>query len=244
MRSMTAEEILAIKSIEDLRDLTWGDIDDRLMTAPETNHIFRLCDSLWLHSGNPADPHAELTPGKCSNGFVDVLRTLCYTNLCELFAYQINLRLRRDIHSPRRWVVGSDHAGAAFSHSVAIWLNAKHDFTEKGPNKAQLWQRFTIEPDEVVIQVEELITTTSTLRAVREGIRKGNSKQPVNFAPFAATLVHRSNEYEIEGSPIIHLVHYDIDVWDGPETCPLCKQGSKRLRPKHSAEWAELTGKK
>ncbi len=244
MEIMAREEVLAINTIEDLRELTWRDID-RNITEQEISHIFRLCDSLWLHSGNPADPHAELTSGKCSNGFVDTLRVLCYTNLCELLAYQMIQKINGGArHLGKEWVIGSDHAGADFSHGVATWLNAKHEFTEKGPNKSQLWQRLTIEPDEVVIQAEELVTTTTTLKAVREGIRAGNAKQPVRFAPFVATLVHRSKECEFEGWPIKYLVHYDIETWDGPETCPLCKQGSKRLRPKTGGNWAELTAKK
>ena len=134
-------------------------------------------------------------------------------------------------------MIGSDHAGAAFSHSVAIALNAMHDFTEKGPDKTQLWQRIAIKPGEVVLQVEELITTTGTLEAVRQGIIAGNS-EPVTFAPLVGVLIHRSDVYTVHDSPIVYLVHLDISTWK-PDQCPLCAAGSRPLRPK--MHWQELT---
>ena len=39
---------------------------------------------------------------------------------------------------------------------------------------------------------------------------------------------------------IVYLVHFDIKTWE-PADCPLCKAGSKRLRPKQY--WQELTAK-
>lgn len=210
------------------------------MQPEEFDHIFKECDALWLHSGDPKDPHAELTAGDCSDGFVDTLRVLRFTNLCQIMAAQLAQKLRM---TPGRsavdWVVGSDHAGATFSYAVAAKLGAQHDFTEKGPGKTQIWKRFVIGPDEVVLQVEELMTTTHTLQAVREGIRAGNPG-PVRFFPLSLGLVHRSLVYEFEGGPILFFRHYDIRKWK-PEDCPLCKAGSKRIRPKQN--WAELTGR-
>lgn len=233
-----------LEKIKTARDLPRLDINSLLrceVTQEEIRYILELCDALWLYS-YPADasrPHAELTAGDHSDGFVDTLRALRFTNICQLLAYKLLEKVRQKYFGPVDWVVGSDHAGATFSHSVAIWLSAQHDFAEKGPDKQQLWKRFTIEPDEVVLQVEELMTTSSTLLAVRQGIREGNQKS-VTFAPVVGVLVHRSEVYEIEGSPVVSLVHYDIKKWK-PEDCPLCKAGSKALRPKQ--HWAELTGK-
>ncbi len=223
------------------------------ITDVEFDHVLKLAGALWLHDNDPAMPHAELTSGRCSDGFVDVLRVLKYTSLCEVFASELyKLLVRQNLPLQERrpdWVVGSDHAGATISFEVARHLKAKHDFTEKleikDPEtgevveKKQLWERHTIEPDEVVLQVEELITTLGTLRAVREGIREGNPN-PVTFVPVVLTLVHRSDVYEFEGAPILYLRHYDIKSWE-PEECPLCAAGSKRIRPKQN--WAELTGK-
>lgn len=236
-------DVFAIRDTKQLRTITLDDFRGRMVSEEEFEHIFRLCDALWLHSGDPADPHAELTSGKCSNGFVDVLRALKFSNVCDILGGMLVAKLTDESRYLEKhdgvidWVVGSDHAGAAISHSVAMHIGAQHDFTEKGPDKTQLWRRFPIQPGEVVLQVEELMTTTGTVMAVREGIRAGNP-HPITFAPVVMTLVHRSDVYEIEGSPILYYVHYDIKTWD-PSECPLCAQGSSRLRPK--THWAELT---
>jgi len=204
----------------------------------EYNYIFKSCDALWLHSGNPTHPHAGLTSGGCSNGFVDTLRVLHYTNLCKLMAHMIVYKFRENYKEKVDWVIGSSYAAITLSFAVAELLNAEHGFTEKGHNKTQVWKRLEIFPGQKVLQVEELITKTTTLEAVRCGIREGNPN-PVQFIPFVITLIHRSEIYEIEGSPILHLIHYDIENWTTNE-CPLCKKGSKKiLEPKK--HWKELT---
>lgn len=240
---MIKERDVLVMDLASLRELAPGHFA-RNMSQAEFRHIAEAADALWLHSGNPKDPHAELTSGNCSDGFVDTLRVLRYANLCEIMAAQLvrvfdaHFGGSHNGHCPD-WVVGSDHAGATLSFAVAAALLAQHDFTEKGPDKTQIWKRFAIQPDETVLQVEELITTTGTLQAVREGIRAGNPT-PVRFAPVSLTLVHRSPTYLFEGGPILYFVHYDINVWK-PEQCPLCAGGSERVRPKQN--WARLTGK-
>lgn len=225
--------------LKELRTLTCGDFPGR-MTPAEFRHIFEVCGALWLHLRNPKAPHAELTSGKCSNGFVDVLRVLRYTNLCEIMADQT---VKKCLHlcdaGKFDWVIGSDHAGATFSYAVAKNLGAQHDFTEKGEGKSQKWKRFEIQPGEIVLQVEELVTTTGTLEEVRKGIREGNPHK-VQFAPFVLVLVHRSKADTFENTPIVSFIHYDIEVWE-PENCPLCKAGSERIKPKQN--WARLTAR-
>lgn len=238
-REKNTANLCMLQSIAELKTIPQDVLNEHVASEKEVKHLLRLCDALWLHSGNAKDPHAELTSGKCSNGFVDALRALRHSYLCKFFGDQLAKKFEneyKEIPHPD-WVIGSDHAGATFSHSVALALGSMHDFTEKGGGKTQVWKRFDIKPEETVLQVEELITTTSTLQAVREGIRAGNSS-PVTFAPVSLTLIHRSPIYEFENTPILYLAHYDITTWN-PSDCPLCAQGSKRVRPKQN--WKELS---
>ena len=228
-------------NLTELLGLEPTDFYEHDLNTDEFRHILETCDALWLHSGDLKAPHAELTSGDCSTGFVDTLRALTYPNLCEIMALQLVNKIPDMYNEPIDWVVGSDHASATLSFAVASLFNARHDFTEKGPNKTQIWKRFTIEPGEIVLQVEELVTTTHTMEAVRDGIRKGNS-HPVEFAPFVLTLVHRADVYKFENTPIIYVAHFDIQTWKQSE-CPLCAQGSERVRPKSKENWARLTGK-
>ena len=227
------------------------------LSNEEFNHVFTLCEAKWIHNGDPKMPHAQLTAGNCSNGFVDVMRVLHYPNLCEIMAIQMahvfeqalmaNPNLPRWERGNRNWIIGSDHAAAVFSQRIAARLMARHDFPTKGPDKklpdgstekTQIWKRLEIQPDEMVLQVEELVTTTATLEAVRKGIVNA-SKDPVNFFPQVMTLVHRSPQKDFYGFPILYVRHYDIESWK-PDKCPLCAKGSKRIKPKEN--WAELNG--
>jgi hypothetical protein len=233
-------EILAIKDIAGLRRLDPESFFYALhLTDQSVRHILELCGCFWMHSGNPKDPHAELTSGKCSNGFIDVFRALSYTNLCQIFAYQLLCIFDENFPDVDvEWVIGSSYAATDLAKDVANANGSRHGIMEKGEDKTQLWQRLAINEGEVVLQVEELITTLGTTEAVRSGLRDGNP-HPVTFAPTALCLVHRSNATEIEGDPLLYLSHFDIWTADQSE-CELCKQGSRRVRPK--THWAELTG--
>lgn len=244
------DPVLSLKSLRDVANFGGAVATGALanssgrLTQAGVDHLLKMCEALWIHSGDPKDPHAELTSGKCSNGFVDVLRALRHTAVSNLLAYHMVQAIDRALGDTYEgpypdWVIGSDHAGATFSHDVARWFGAMHDFTEKGPNKTQVWKRFAINPGEAVLQMEELMTTAGTMLEVREGIRAG-STNPVTFVPVVGVLVHRSGVNEIEGAPVVFLAHYDIAVWE-PDTCPLCAAGSERIRPKQN--WAKLTGK-
>ena len=233
------EQELLLMEPDQIRELVREDINWQLSNAA-MRRIFEACDALWLHDGDPQVPHAKLTSGKCSNGFVNVLQVLSYTNLCLIMEDQLVRVLRKTFDGKVDWVIGSDHAAATISFAVAARLGARHDFTEKGPNKTQIWKRFQIEPDATVLQVEELITTTGTLQRVRDGVRLGN-KTEVNFLPVSMTLVHRSDVTEFEDGEILYPVHWDIEVWDDPSKCPLCQEGSEPIRPKEN--WARLTAK-
>ncbi len=251
---MNQNPFVNLRTKKDLRWLSPNNFVDRVLTHEEITKILKLCDALWIHLGKPTDPHAELTSGKHSNGFVNVLKALVYPNLRRIFAHQLVRVLDQHYlddcgdHITKglfNWVVGSDHAGAALALAVGEELDVMSTFTEKeqvAGSKRQIWNRHTIEPGQIVLQVEELVTTSLTLSAVRAGIREGTSHTDFSFGPYALTLVDRSDPKarvtEIEGTEILHLVRYEIDTWE-PADCPLCKSGSLALKPK--ANWKELT---
>ncbi len=221
------------------------EFDEILLNEITIRGWFDRCDAIWLHNGDPKKPHAELTSGMCSNGFFDCLRVLRNPSLCEILATQLAKRLKQSGIESADWVIGSPYAAITFSYEVAKALGAVHAFVEKDPSdpagKKMVWRRMVIPEGETVLSIEELITTAGTFREVRRAVAEGNSK-PVNFLPVVGTLVHRppslpANYGDIKVIPLI-----EEKVWAvKPEECPLCKAGSKRLRPK--THWEELTGK-
>lgn len=219
------------------------------VSEEELLHLFTLCDAYWYHSGDPKDPHAELTSGWCSNGFFDCLRVLKYNYFSELLAQEhakkIRVEILRGRSDPPKWVLGSPMAAVTYAHDVAEKIGAMISmFLEKDPAnpKKLIWNRMNIPEGEPVLQIEELTTTAYTLNEGERAIRDGN-KDPVNFVPYIGILVHRPPELPVDSygnRRVVALI--EKEVWAvPPEECPLCKQGSKRLRPKQN--WAELTGK-
>ena len=208
---------------------------------------FKACDAYWLHSGDPKDPHAELTSGMCSNGFFDCLRVLKYVNLSDILANQMVRKIRVVIRDQKvDWVIGSPMAGITFSHDVARELGASVSmFTEKDPDQKgkMLWKRVAIPEGKTVLQIEELTTTSKTLNAVKEAVDSGNPKS-VNWLPYVGISVHRPPKLPVDSygdRKVIPLIETEIWAVD-PSECPLCKAGSVRYRPK--THWSELTGKK
>ncbi|MEA3249066.1 MAG: hypothetical protein U9Q03_01765 [Patescibacteria group bacterium] len=212
------------------------------VTEEVVTHFLKLVNAFWRHDGNLMRSHAELTSGRCSDGFVNVPKLLVHTPVCTLFARELVALLGIYDSGPVDWVVGSDHAGAVIAHQVAVELGAKFDFTVKaddGVQKRQIWRGHVIRPDERVLQVEELITTTATLQAVRRGVIESMGDS-VRFNPCILTIVNRSGLTSYEGRPIVALAKYSINTWL-QEECPLCEGGSPRVRPKD--DWRLLNGK-
>jgi len=205
---------------------------------------FEKFDAVWMYDGDFRKPHAELTSGKCSNGFFDCMRVLCHPYINQELARHLIERLAEQESIMKvDWVIGSPYAAITFSYEVAKILCAVHGFPEKDPTdpKKMVWRRMTIPKDAVVLQVEELITTSRTFKEVRRAIEEGNA-EPVNFLPVVATLVHRPPKLPVDygDRKVVALVEKEIWAVE-PEDCPLCKAGSSRYRPK--THWKELTGK-
>ncbi|MDO8686921.1 MAG: hypothetical protein Q7K11_01800 [Candidatus Berkelbacteria bacterium] len=205
-------------------------------------------NAAWVHDGDPKKPHAELTSGRCSNGFFDCMRLLCHPNLNEILAQQLVYRLHRHDLGTQKvdWVIGSPYAAITFSYEVAKALSAMHGFVEKDPTdpsgKRMFWQRMQIPAGSNVLQIEELITTSGTFREVRRAVIEGNG-EPVNFLPLVGALVHRPSKLPADYGLIKVVALIEKEVWAvEPEDCLLCAGGSARYRPK--SHWAELTGKR
>lgn len=208
-------------------------------------NIFEKYDAVWVHDGNLKSPHAELTSGMCSNGFFDCLKVLRYPYESGSLALKLVQKLIKAGIGKVDWVIGSPYAAITFSYEVARILNAAHGFTEKDSlnpkGKQMLWPRMTIPKNSTVLQIEELITTSGTLKNVRQAVLKGNP-EPVNFLPIVGTIIHRPPELPVNYGDFRVVALIEKEIWAvDPKDCPLCKAGSPRYRPK--SNWNKLTKK-
>lgn len=230
----------------DVFDWSPRNFNHKILSKAGVLKCFDACDAAWMHDDDPKNPHAELTSGKCSNGFFDCMRVLCRANLNEILALQLVRKLRAEnLIGKIDWVIGSPYAAITFSYEVAKALGAIHAFAEKDPSdpkgKKMVWRRMKIPEGANVLQIEELITTSGTFKEIRRAVKEGNP-DPVNFLPVIGALVHRPPKLPADYGDIKVIALVEKEVWAVEQNeCELCKAGSKRLRPK--ANWAELTGK-
>jgi len=210
---------------------------------------FEAKDAYWVHDGSPESPHAVLHSEKHSNGFIDCLKVLQYPRVSECLASQLVGKILRELDGKiPDCVIGSPMAGITFAYDVARALGTKrYLFVEKDPNDKdkKVFSRFQISAEETVLDVEELITTAKTVRAVRAAVEEGNEK-PVNWLNIVGALVYRPDDLsirEVDGRKIIAVIEKKIWAIDPKVTeCPLCQQGSEAIKnPKMN--WARLTGK-
>ncbi len=245
---MTEAKVLAITELVSLRRLTPADFAGRSMTRVEFEHIFRVCGAFWMFDyerDRATTPHALLTAGGHSDGFINCLQVFSYPELLELFAAELAKVVQDNYDGPVDWVVSSAYAAITLGQRVASMLGARSHCTEKrtGPDgqELQVWSRFTVGPEEVVIDVEELVTTATTALRVISGINAGHTHR-VTYAPVIATLVDRRDKDAdpmVEGARVVSPFRYDnIHVWQ-PGECPLCAAGSPSVRPK--LDWQYLT---
>lgn len=217
------------------------------LTEAKVIELYQDADAWWTfdYDGDPKAPHAELTGGRHSDGYIDSGKVLCDPSVSDLLAWNLAHTLRqRNAILPVPWVVSSPYAAITFGHDLARHIGARFGFAEKDPTdpagKALVWSgRFAIQAGAFALQCEELITTLGTALKVRDAIERQNP-HPVSFLPDVATIIYRPEQLQGGLIDITALVRRIVKSWKADE-CPLCRQGSRPLRPK--SHWAELVGK-
>jgi hypothetical protein len=131
------KRVMDISRAEDLRCIRREDFAGEVISGEEFDHMLRLCGGLWLHSGEQSAPHAELTSGKCSNGYVNTPLLLEYTNISMLLAEDLAKIFFVAGHVAPDWVVGSDHAAATFSAFVGRGAGSNHSDVRAGAQGAR-----------------------------------------------------------------------------------------------------------
>lgn len=216
-----------------------------MKTEAEILVLYQRVGAVWLwdDSRGADSPHAELTSGLCSDGYVNSAVLLRDPKLLAEVCGQLLLRLKERAVSPD-WVVGSAYKAITFSYELARQLGACHGFVKKDEQnpKRMIWEG-EIPQGAEVLQAEEVITTFGTTMEVRRAIFAGNGRWPVRFLPYVLTAIHRPPSLlaNLGAVETIALVTRVIRTWE-PSACPLCKAGSRRLRPAH--HWREFSGQR
>lgn len=208
-------------------------------------------NSLWLYPEEPnvGVPHVILRSGKHSNGYVNVGGMLKkFPEIRRTLANEI-FRTSQEICKEKiDRVVGADTSSTALAKDVAMIAKAGHitmkKVSEPGRQLSrQIWnydRNTPLRDGEVILQVEDLITTSSSALEVRDGIRRANHEVKIVFARPLFAVVDRSDLkiVQVEESVIMPLLWLSIQNYD-PETCPYCAVGSRAIADAKK-NWAKL----
>jgi orotate phosphoribosyltransferase len=197
--------------------------------------IFQEQGAVWLHDGAPARPHAVLTSGLHSDGFVNCTFVTQQPALLQKILSASD-GLAQKLPPQVDWVIGSAMGAVTIAYAIGLQMKARAGFTEKDGETMKL-SRFQVSPGEKVLVVEDTISTGgSTLKSI-EGIKAAGVPDE-NILPYIVCLVNRSGSKSLGGRELRALIDIDIHSWQ-PADCPLCRAGSQAVRPK--SHWRELT---
>lgn len=235
-------EIMDLCSQDDLRRFFPPAVyrNNRRVTAEEVAHLYGLAGGFWQHSGKAHHRHIELASGRHSNGFINGRVLLSYGRICRMLAGRIANCIVFPADLAIDVVLTASYGGNDLGAQLADILGARHVYTEKR-DKEQVFSGQTIYADELVLPLEELITTGGTGRKMIEAVG-GVIKDGVAYADLFPAIIRRKPEtLEIGGIPIAPLVEFDM--WDAdPAACPLCAAGSVAIKPKEGNNWDRLIG--
>ncbi|MBI5037404.1 MAG: hypothetical protein HZC01_01685 [Candidatus Kerfeldbacteria bacterium] len=211
----------------------------------EILRLIGIAEAHWYfdYGGDPTRPHALLTSGKHSVGYINCPELFQYPLIKEVMAAQ-QARILMDAgieFGSIDWVLGSPMAGITFSDSVAGFLGARSAYTEEKDGVKKL-VRFGIKPGDTVLQIEELVTEATTLRAQQTALMEATDGG-AKLIPFVGIFFNRSGETKFGDQQYVSVVDQNMPRWT-PEDCPHCRNGSEAIPPKkpHS-NWVRLTTK-
>jgi orotate phosphoribosyltransferase len=141
----------------------------------EIEKVLKKYNAFWRYSGKEREPHALLTSGLHSDGYFDFPYLFFQEpRIVPELAQLLVKKLQKEVDlSPVTVVVSSAMAAILLGYEVAKVLGRKFAYCEKEQGK-QVLKRFDPQPDEKILQIEELITTLKTTKQVTEAIRGKN----------------------------------------------------------------------
>ncbi len=166
--------------------------------------------------------HFVLTSGLHSPQYIEKFRLLEQPKLTELLCKELAGKFRDDGVTV---VVGPMTGGIILSYEVGKQLGTKAIFTERVDGKMQFRRGFTLSPADRVLIVEDIVTTGGSVQEVIDEVRKDNST-----IVGIGCLVDRSSGRAKFDVPFKPLLKMDVSTYS-PDACPLCKSGSKAIKP-------------
>lgn len=173
--------------------------------------------------------HFQLSSGFHSDKYVQCMKILQYPSLTTKIAKDMAAQVSRTDFD---LVISPAVGGIVLGFAVAKALDKRFIFTERKEGKMLLRRGFTINPEERVLIVDDVVTKGGSVSEVADLVMESGGRVAA-----ISTLIDRGDKKAFDSNiPYFHLVKINADSFR-PEECPLCQQnlpiyspGSRRLK--------------
>ncbi len=187
------------------------------MTQQEALELFKKTEALL-------EGHFQLTSGLHSNQYFQCAKVLQYPQytekLCQWLANQIQTQFK-EINT----VIAPAVGGIIVGQELARLLGTRSIFAERQDGRMVLRRGFQIQPDEIIVVAEDVITTGGSVLEVIQLVREAGG------VPLAAvSVVDRSNGAVDLTIPYFATLSLQVVTYQADQ-CPLCANGSIAIKP-------------
>lgn len=122
-------------------------------------------------------------------------------------------------------IVSPAIGGIRFGYELARLLKKKAIFTERVDGKMTLRRGFSLNPDELVLIAEDVVTTGKSTKECMDAVLETGAK-----IVGITSLIDRSGGMAKFDCPFNPLIKIDVKTYK-PEECPMCRQGLEVVKP-------------
>ena len=193
------------------------------MTRDEVLDIFRECGAML-------EGHFILSSGLRSPVFLQKARVFQYAHQTEKLCRALAERIRAEVPGVTK-VVSPAIGGIIPGYETARQLGVPALYTERVDGQFELRRGFEIAPDDVVVVVEDIVSTGLSIRECVASLRKIGA----NVAAAACLIDRSAGEAEI-GVPLVSLIEFKVPAYPADQlppdlaAIPAVKPGSRGIQ--------------
>ena len=177
---------------------------------------------LFRHAGALLEGHFKLSSGLHSDRYLQSALVLQYPD----FAGRLGQALAdRTKHLQPTAVLSPALGGIAIGQEVGRALHVRALFAERQDGRLMLRRGFTLDPEDRVLIVEDVITTGGSTRETI-AVAEGEGATVVG----AASIIDRGSEGSRLDVPLQSLVKLQVVAYD-LASCPMCAKGLPVVKP-------------
>jgi len=177
---------------------------------------------LFRHAGALLEGHFKLSSGLHSDRYLQSALVLQYPDFAERLGQALGERTK---HLQPTAVLSPALGGLVIGQEVGRALNVRALFAERQDGRLMLRRGFTLDPEDRVLIVEDVITTGGS---TRETIVVAEAEGAAVVG--AASIIDRGSEGSRLDVPLQSLVKLQVVAYD-PASCPMCAKGLPVVKP-------------